>query len=127
MTIEEFLEWYIERRIQSVDFIWNKSGGAWQGHFLSKNEIRGSALQILIEKNRINEIQVEGIKETFYVSKDIQTYMKEQTANNYARFIAPLDNIMWDRQMIEIIIKEMMRFAEFLQVNNEKNIVKLGV
>ena len=121
--------------------------------------------------------------------------MKNQTANNYARFIAPLDNIMWDRQMIEklfgfiyrwevytpiakrkfgyyvlpvlyngrfiarfeaesvrqagefaikncwwesevdpdndmieIIIKEMIRFAEFLQVNNSKNnIVKLGV
>ncbi len=30
MTIEEFLEWYVERRIQSVGFLWNKSGGAWQ-------------------------------------------------------------------------------------------------
>ena len=29
MTIEEFLEWYIERRIQCVGFIWNKTGGAW--------------------------------------------------------------------------------------------------
>ncbi len=28
MTIEEFLEWYTERRIQSVGFLWNKRGGA---------------------------------------------------------------------------------------------------
>lgn len=195
MTIEEFLEWYIERRIQSVGFIWNKAGGAWQGHFLNENEIRSSTLQTLIEKNRIDEIQVEGTKELFYISKDIQEYMKYQPSNSYARFIAPLDNIMWDRQMIErlfdftyrwevytpvvkrkfgyyvlpvlyngqfvarfeaepvhqvgefviknwwwepeikpdddmieIIVKEMIRFAEFLQVKNSKNnIVKLGV
>lgn len=36
MTIEEFLEWYIERRIQSVGFLWNKSRGAWQGHFFKR-------------------------------------------------------------------------------------------
>lgn len=24
MTVEEFLEWYVERRIQSVGFLWNK-------------------------------------------------------------------------------------------------------
>ena len=28
MTVEEFLEWYVERRIQSVGFLWNKSGEA---------------------------------------------------------------------------------------------------
>lgn len=195
MTIEEFLEWYIERRLQSVGFLWNKPGGAWQGHFLSENEIRSSTLQKLIEKNRIDEIQIEGIGEAFYASKDIQIYMECQTADSYARFLAPLDNIMWDRKMIErlfdftyrwevytpvakrkfgyyvlpvlyngqfvarfeaesvrqagefavknwwwepeikpdndmieIIIKEMMHFAEFLQVDNSKNnIVKLGV
>ncbi len=55
MTVEEFLEWYVERRIQSVGFLWNKSGGAWQGRFLSENELRSSTLQTLIEKNRIEE------------------------------------------------------------------------
>lgn len=120
MTIEEFLEWYIERRIQSVGFIWNKSGGAWQGHFLSENEIRGSTLQILIEKNKIDEIQVEGIKETFYVSKDIQKYMKNQTANNYARFIAPLDNTMWDRQMIEKLFGFIYRWEVYTPIAKRK-------
>lgn len=94
MTIEEFLEWYIERRIQSVGLLWNKSGGAWQGYFLSENEIRSSVLQTLIEKNKIEEIQIEGIKASFYISKDFHEYMKYQTSNSYVRFIAPLDNIM---------------------------------
>ena len=53
MTIEDFLARYIERRIQSVGFLWNKSGGAWQGHFLSENETRSSILQRLLEKIRL--------------------------------------------------------------------------
>ena len=78
MRVEEFLEWYVERRIQSVGFLWNKSGGAWQGRFLCENELRSSILQTLIEKNRIEEIQIEGIKEPFYISKKYKKYMKNR-------------------------------------------------
>lgn len=59
MTIEEFLEWYIERRIQSVGFLWNKSGGAWQGHFLSENETRSSILQTLLEKIKLMKYKLK--------------------------------------------------------------------
>lgn len=72
MTVEEFLEWYVERRIQSVGFLWNKSGGAWQERFLSENELRSSTLRPLIEKNRIEEIQIEGIKGPFIFQKNIR-------------------------------------------------------
>lgn len=101
MTIEDFLEWYTERRIQSVGFLWNKSGGAWQGRFLSQNETRRSILSKLLEKDKINEIQVEGISEPFYASSNFEEYMKYQTSNSYVRFIAPLDNMIWDRKMSE--------------------------
>lgn len=120
MTIEEFLEWYIERRIQSVGFLWNKSGGAWQGRFLSENEVRSSVLQTLIEKNRVDEIQIEGIKESFYVSKNFYEYIKCQTSNSYARFIAPLDNIMWDRQMLEMIFDFVYRWEVYTLVSKRK-------
>lgn len=120
MTIEEFLEWYIERRIQSVGFIWNKSGGAWQGHFLNENEVRSSVLQTLIEKNRIEEVQVSGIKESFYTSKKFQKYMKYQTSNSYVRFIAPLDNIMWDRKMLDKIFDFTYRWEVYTPVSKRK-------
>lgn len=120
MTIEEFLEWYIERRIQSVGFIWNKTGGAWQGRFLSENEVRSSILKTLIEKNRIDEVQISGIKESFYISKKFQKYMKNQTSNSYVRFIAPLDNIMWDRQMLEMIFDFTYRWEVYTPVSKRK-------
>lgn len=100
MTVEAFCEWYVERRIQSVGLLWNKRGGAWQGHFVSDSEIRSSALQALEEKGHIERIQVEGIREAFYLSKGLYDCMKLPSAGSYARFIAPLDNIMWDREML---------------------------
>lgn len=120
MTMEEFLEWYIERRIQSVGFIWNKSGAAWQGRFLNDNEIRSAILQTLIEKDRVEEIQVEGINESFYISKKFQDYMKYQPRNSYVKFIAPLDNIMWDRKMLEMIFDFTYRWEVYTPVVKRK-------
>ena len=120
MTVEEFLEWYVERRIQSVGFLWNKSGGAWQGRFLSENKLRSSTLQSLVEKNRIEEIQIEGIKEPFYISKKYKKYMKNRATNNYVRFIAPLDNIMWDRQMLEMLFGFTYRWEVYTPVKKRK-------
>lgn len=120
MTLEEFLEWYVERRIQCVGFLWNKSGGAWQGHFLNENKLRSSTLEALVEKNRIEEIQVEGIREPFYISKDFGKYMEKQKADNYARFIAPLDNIMWDRQMLEMLFGFSYRWEVYTPVAKRK-------
>ena len=62
--------------------------------FLSENKLCSSTLQTLLEKSRIEEIQIEGIKEPFYVSKEYKKYMKNKTTGIYVRLIAPLDNIM---------------------------------
>ena len=120
MTIEEFLEWYIERRIQSVGFVWNKTGGAWQGHYLSDIEIRNATLNTLIEKNRVEEIKIEGCEESFYISRNFQEYMQRQSHNNYVRFMAPLDNIMWDRQMLETIFNFTYRWEVYTPVAKRK-------
>lgn len=120
MTIEEFLEWYIERRLQSVGLIWNRSGGAWQGHFVGENELRSATLQTLIEKNKIDEIQVEGIDEAFYMPGNMQTYTEHQMSDSYARFIGPLDNIMWDRQMLEALFDFVYRWEVYTPVAKRK-------
>ena len=114
MTVEEFLEWYVERRIQSVGFLWNKSGGAWQGRFLSENKLRSSTLQSLVE------IQIEGIKEPFYISAKNKKYMKNQATGSYVRFVAPLDNIMWDRQMLEMLFGFTYRWEVYTPVEKRK-------
>lgn len=120
MTVEEFLEWYIERRIQCIGFLWNKSGGAWQGRFVSDNEIRTSTLQTLVEKNKVEKIQVEGINEPFYTSSNFEEYKKVPVTDSYARFLAPLDNMMWDRTMLETLFGFAYRWEVYTPVVKRK-------
>lgn len=101
MSEEEFLEWYISRRIKSVGFIWNKNGGAWQGHYINNMEVRKKILLQLVEKDAIETFQIDGFADIFYACKDFFTDSVNSVQKDYSRFIAPLDNVIWDRAMLE--------------------------
>ena len=125
LSLEDFLEWYTERRIKSTGLVWNKSGGSWQGHYLSDSQIRAQALAALEEKGRIKKIQIEGIKEDFYVPKDFGKYLKaanspEARSKNYARFLAPLDNLLWDRNLIQKLFDFEYRWEVYTPAEKRK-------
>ena len=73
MSIDDFLDWYVTRRIQSLGFVWDKNGGAWQGHFLSDKELRKKVLDRLAEKHAISTFQINGIPNTFYACNEMIT------------------------------------------------------
>ncbi len=102
LSLEDFLEWYLEHRIKSLGIAWNKNGGSWQGHYLSNAKQRSKILDSLVEKGRVKKFKIGGIKEDFYAPKDFSKYLKaDASQTDYARFIAPLDNLMWDRNLLE--------------------------
>jgi uncharacterized protein YcaQ len=97
---DEFLCWYVKRRIGSVGLLWDKSGGAWQGHFLSDKKKREKALKQLLEQGELSCIYVENIKAPFYFLKEDKHYFDLKNNDKQVRFLAPLDNLLWDREMI---------------------------
>lgn len=100
---DDFLAWYITRRIRSVGFLWSKSGGGWLGHFISKKVNRTKAIKSLIDKNILRIVMIEGIKDEFYIHKDDVDQLLNCHTNNSSSFIAPLDNLIWERTMTELI------------------------
>ncbi len=120
MTLEEFLDWYIIRRLKSVGFIWNKNGGAWQGHFLDDKEVRKKVLERLVEKGSIQKFQVEDIPEEFYACNEFAENFAGDGQKDYARFLAPLDNIMWDRTMLEKVFDFSYRWEVYTPVAKRK-------
>lgn len=46
--------------------------------------------------------------------------MKNQVTDSYCRFIAPLDNIMWDRQMLEMLFGFTYRWEVYTPVAKRK-------
>jgi uncharacterized protein YcaQ len=104
-TENEYHDWYVQRRIGSFGMVWNRSGPAWLGTCKSKQ--RNDALSRLIKKRLVKEINVKGITAPFYMRERDYLLLEEviTTRKNHTRsaLIAPLDNMMWDRSMIEAL------------------------
>ena len=93
---EAFLDFYVKRRVACVGALWNKRGGAWLGHFLEDSAVRQAALDRLCTSGELRRISVEGIVEPFYVSGDA---FFEGDVGKRVSFLAPLDNLLWDRAL----------------------------
>lgn len=114
---EDFFEWYLKRRIQCVGLLWNRRGGAWQGHYLSDSKIREKVLNGLIDKNEIKVIRIEGIETPFYFPYEAKCFFNTYEDKNYVRFLAPLDNMLWDREMIKRIFKFDYRWEVYTPID----------
>ena len=117
---EEFLEWYIKRRIQSVGLLWNKSGGAWQGHFLSDKKLRETVLNELVYKDELLVIHIEGIDSPFYLSREDEQFFLSNSNKSHVKFLAPLDNLLWDREMINQIFGFEYRWEVYTPIVKRK-------
>lgn len=97
-----FSRWYVKRRISAMGALWNKNGGGWLGPFLENKEYRTRIIEELVSCGELLEINVEGVKEPFYICSGDEKYIKKCEADR-AVFIAPLDNLIWDRKLVKNI------------------------
>lgn len=102
----DFARWYLKRRIGAVGMVWNKNGGTWLGFYVSDSKLRTQLLGELVDEGELLEYQIEGSKEKFYIRKEDEPLIGKPARKNVAQFIAPLDNLIWDRAFI----KELFNF-----------------
>ncbi len=98
-TLNDFYRWYVKRRIGSVGLLWNRSGDAWLGSHVKKEE-RSQSIRQLLEKNEILEVRIASIGEVFYLPKEGLEMLEDKGEYDEASVIAPLDNLIWDRRLI---------------------------
>lgn len=99
--------WRVLRRIGAVGLMWNRASDAWLNIDGLKSAERNAAFTRLIEEEMIRKVQVEGIKEELYIlTEDVSLarQCKENTSlKKRCEFIAPLDNLLWDRKLIQAL------------------------
>lgn len=98
---DSFGEYYLYRRIKSMGLVWNKSGVHFSGPVIQGKQTRTKYLNTLLDKGKIEQVEIEGIKEPLYVVSDYSDYIKD--VPNEMRFLAPLDNFLWDRDLVKAI------------------------
>lgn len=119
---EMFYEWYVKRRIGSVGMLWSRNGSAWLGQFISNSQIRNKAIKCLLEKNEIKEFYVEDIKYPFYIRKEDVNLLDKiiDSDKKEMKFLAPLDNLLWDRAMIKSIFDFDYSWEVYIPVKKRK-------
>ena len=104
-STEQYNDWHVLRRIGSVGLLWRKSGDAWIGIMNVKSKERNEAIERLLEKEMLIELQVEGIKHPLYMRSMDEPTLKKVIEEDFsaakAAIIAPLDNLLWDRKLIQ--------------------------
>lgn len=117
---EDFIDWYVKRRIRSVGFLWNRRGGAWQGHYLSDTETRTKSLQRLCDKGEITLFHIEGMDFPFYMATEDQSFLETRSPKKQVKILAPLDNVLWDRDMVAKIFDFEYSWEVYLPVHKRK-------
>jgi len=101
---EVYHEWHVKRRINSIGLLWNKRSDAFLGVLDLKAPQRNKAFQSLIERKEIVEVQIEGLNDSFYIAREnLDELESVKNGKSKASFIAPLDNLMWDRNLISAV------------------------
>ena len=99
--MNDFMKWYVLRRIGSIGIYWSKSGPGWYNHFIYKEKLRKPIIDQLVDENLLTHVKVSGMKEDFYMrSQDINILQRVPQTIQKVKFIAPLDNILWDRKFL---------------------------
>ena len=101
---EDFTKWQVLRRIGSVGLLWNKPSPAWLGVNGLKGGFRSAIFSTLLAENKMIECAVDGIADKLYLRSEdepvLQAVLSTPSFKKRLEFIAPLDNLMWDRELI---------------------------
>lgn len=123
-TEDDFTKWQVLRRIGSIGLLWDKPSDAWLGISGFKGGYRSKIFSSLISENRILECNVENVSYKLYFLADdeplIEKVLSKDKLEGRMEFIAPLDNIMWDRKLIKEIFGFDYKWEIYTPVNQRK-------
>jgi len=106
-TEQEYYQWHVKRRIQSVGMIWNRGSDAWLAIRGLKTPQRNAAFAALEEQGEIIPVEVEDLGFPVFIAQEQAPLLEQVLAGlkpkAKAAFIAPLDNLLWDRKLISAL------------------------
>lgn len=107
----EFDSWLVKRRVNSMGLIWNKNSAVWQelGCDLHKAAYRKRLFDQLVANEQLVPLTCDGISTYLYMAPEQVDILHKFDSENHEypdtamSFLAPLDNFMWDRNLIEAV------------------------
>lgn len=104
---EDYQRWHMLRRIGALGLAHPNGGEQWGGMIGIKTPQRRTILDELLDNGQVLAVEVEELPgDLFYFRREdkkiLNRIMNEEPARE-AAFIAPLDNLLWDRKTVNRI------------------------
>lgn len=123
-TIEEIHAWQVLRRIGSIGLLHNNNSYAFIAIRGLKTKERIKAFDTLYELGKIRKLEVEGCKLPFFYMAEDEAILQDATSSNRYKkrleFIAPLDNLLWDRELIKELFGFEYKWEIYTPVKDRK-------
>ncbi|XID91957.1 winged helix-turn-helix domain-containing protein [Paenibacillaceae bacterium WGS1546] len=121
---DRYYAWFVERRIGSVGLLWNRPSDAWLGIRGLKSRERNEAFAALTAGNRIQPVEVEGLRHPLYIRTEdlhlLKQALSDDRPNERASVLAPLDNLLWDRTLIRELFDFEYRWEVYKPVSERQ-------
>lgn len=121
---DQYYDWYVFRRIGSIGLLWNKAGDAWLGISGLNSKERSAALARLLKQEKVIEVGVEGIKPALYMRRAdkpcLDRILRQKDSRSHASILAPLDNLLWDRQLVKALFDFDYRWEVYKPVHERQ-------
>jgi len=107
-TLEAYHDWHVLRRVGSLGLANPSNSEYWMGIVGMKSQARQNAIRRLIETGELISVAVEELpgRNFFMRSADLGTFQSLQSLSlqdKHAVFLPPLDNLLWDRELLRMI------------------------
>ncbi len=110
----DYMKWSVLRRIGATGMLWNKSSDAFLGIVNYSADLREQAFKSLLDQGSICEITVDSLKEPLYIkTSELSLLENNDFASARTEFIAPLDNFIWDRNLIQELFEFRYRWEVY--------------
>lgn len=123
----EHLKWRTLRRIGAVGMLWNRPSDAWLC-LEFRAEARARVFAELEAEGRILKFAVEGIRQPLYCLSGDEPLLREvlqppqpRSRSPRTEFLAPLDCMMWDRNLIRTLFGFHYRWEIYTPVAERKH------
>jgi hypothetical protein len=119
---EDYHAWQLKRRIGSVGFLPDGPSDALLCTGMKAAD-RQAALQRLLGEGQVAEAGVEGLKKPVYLRTedlDVLEASRGSEPDNRMRVLAPLDNFLWDRRLIEALYGFQYRWEVYVPAPQRK-------
>ena len=105
-TMEDYWDWHVLRRVGGLGLSNPGASEYWLGILEMKSRQRQESLRRLVERGKLVAVEAEGAPRTLFMRAEdlplLENVQRRGSRGPRARaaFIGPLDNLMWDRDLL---------------------------